>query len=71
MSGPDSCPVPGETCGIEVMSPLQDLPEPAPQDAVAARVVAVDGTWACLWIPQTGDLAWVDLARVEHDPLES
>jgi len=52
------------------MSPLQDRPEPAPQDAVAARVVAVDGTWACLWIPESGDLAWVDLARVDHDPLE-
>jgi hypothetical protein len=53
------------------MSPRQDRSEPAPQDAVAARVVAVDGTWACLWIPESGDLAWVDFARVDPDAQEA
>jgi len=51
------------------MSPRQQRSEDAPEGAVAARVVAVDGTWACLWIPETGQTTWVDLAQVEHEPL--
>jgi hypothetical protein len=52
------------------MTPRQERCEPAPQGAVPARVVAVDGTWACLWIPETGQTTWVDLAQVEHEPLQ-
>ena len=51
------------------MTPRQERSEPAPEGAVPARVVAVDGTWACLWIPETGQTTWVDLAQVEHEPL--
>lgn len=40
-----------------------------PAGGLAARVLAVDGTWACLWIPATGETTWVDLAQVEHEPL--
>jgi hypothetical protein len=36
---------------------------------VPAQVVAVDGTWACLWIPDTGETTWVDLAQIAHEPL--
>jgi len=47
----------------------QQHPPTAPDGTVAAQVVAVDGTWACLWIPATGQTTWVDLARCEHEPV--
>jgi DNA-binding HxlR family transcriptional regulator len=43
--------------------------EPTPEGSALAKVLAVDGTWACLWIPETGETTWVDLARVEHEPI--
>lgn len=65
----ESCPTPEPASGILGMSPQRETSENAPQGAVAAQVVAVDGTWACLWFPGTGETTWVDLAQVEHEPL--
>jgi len=66
---PDSCPAPRPACGIEGMSPRRTEPQTAPPQAVPAQVLAVDGTWACLWIPDTGETTWVDLAQIAHEPL--
>lgn len=59
---PDSCPMPARACGISGMSPRTPQTPLESQDLVPAQVIAVDGTWACLWIPATGETAWVDLA---------
>lgn len=51
------------------MSPGCNEPQSASSGALPAQVIAVDGTWACLWIPEIGQTTWVDLGEIEHEPL--
>lgn len=49
---------------------MTQKPSSAPQASpgqMPARVIAMDGTWACLWIPQTGQTTWVDLAELDYE----
>jgi len=45
--------------------------EPTFEPSCAARVLAIQGTWAHLWFPETDERLWVDLAEVEHEPVEA
>lgn len=42
--------------------------EPTFEPSSAARVLALQGTWAKLWFPESDETLWVDLAQVEFEP---
>jgi len=42
--------------------------EPTFEPSCAAKVLALEGTWAHLWFPETDELLWVDLAEVGFEP---
>ena len=40
-----------------------------PPCAVPAKVVALRGSEACLWFPDSGEALWVDLAEIGYELL--
>jgi hypothetical protein len=43
--------------------------EPTFEPSTAAQVLALNGTWAKLWFPESDETLWVDLTQVEYEPV--
>lgn len=44
--------------------------ETSPQ-GLAAKVVALRGSEACLWFPSTNESMWVDLSEIGFEPMSA
>jgi hypothetical protein len=42
--------------------------EPTFEPSTAAQVLALDGTWAKLWFPESDETLWVDLTQIDYEP---